>query len=342
VGRRRWLSAALALVGCSTSPSVATTDAGDAAPSIDQAIQAALADYEAKYCDAVARCDPVLFAQVYATLDGCAARNAEARLIVPVQHTSLPWRGWGFGYGTHLTPEALTKCTKAIDLASCDAYVRIYYENVFPDACEPLLVGALPDGAPCGAANQCIGARCFGQGPCGVCATAFLEGASCGNDVLCGPGMACRGVCVRFRDAEQACDPQTPCHPYLVCAKGICTRGSDPCDPGVGCSAVPALQRCNATTQKCEPIALGHLGASCTDVEPIAACDHGLTCGRSGAEYGCVPLTDFGGSCDRTAHPFGVGGSEHAWEPNCARGTCGRGRCGAYGVTECTAPPEPP
>jgi len=217
---------------------------GDAAasPYTLPAMRAAADAFNAKYCPAFQRCDPVAFRLAFGAADGMATcMKAGGLVLIPVGEERFfddlaapyAYRGEDDG-GARLTPDELLRCADALDFApgaSCEAWVRFASAHEVPDACRAAFFGHLADDEPCGAWNQCASGRCMpvdeaAHGACGRCAARLPPNVSCrldpGNESgwrwghACEKGTTCRpqgdagAKCVRYGDEGAACVPNAP------------------------------------------------------------------------------------------------------------------------------------
>lgn len=340
--------------GCDTTTSETGADAGvaetsppTATPFTEEAIRSARIYFNAKYCVAMHKCDPVRLATEFGTLEKCLADDVSTADILV-----------RYGYGSTRTPDGVRACADALalDVSPCDAYVRWNYERVFPEACRASWYGTLPDGSACGDDDQCASGRCVeaeapNPGPvpyeCRRCIPAVRIGERCNTQNPCEAGSRCMarpgsptGKCVKLREVGEECDDATTfCHLYLVCARGRCAApaADRACDPEVGCSPVPLLHACSAAN-RCEPFPLAGLGETCAEDRP---CVHGATCtrvptlidGGTTTELVCTPKLEEGAACDPAAHPL---------DNPCKAGFCNNSRkCGRIDPAQCTRPAVP-
>jgi hypothetical protein len=378
-------SLALASEACTSSPADVqpgaeagdtgdgNVDAGDpgdgdaqTTPFTNAAMRAAADAFNLKYCAAFATCDPVLFQLTFGTMPTCMGAGGLVA-IAPgdvrfVNELTAP-----YGFGSQLTPDALRTCAAALDLSTCEAWVRFASERIVPEACQSAFYGTLADDSPCGVWNQCKSGRCLPasnapQGACGLCVHQAAIGEPCQLDA-CAAGSTCRVTapatmnCIAYADIGHDClanapgrltvsSTALPCHNELVCVAGKCKAAAAPCDPGVGCPFVPQLQYCNPDAGTCEPLPLANADAPCGYVSgaPLGfvTCAYGTTCtfGPAGTDPGadaassppffCAPFIEDGKACTSTPN----------YDNHCKRADsrCFREICQQNGPAECTRP----
>jgi hypothetical protein len=339
------------------------------------AMRGAADAFNAKYCPAFEKCDPQLFAFTFGATEKCrdagglvatASGNAgEGRYV---NDLAAP-----YAFGSLLTPDALRACASALDLSTCEAWVRFMSEREGEtlDACRPAFFGKILEGASCGVWNQCASGRCLqpGNAPpgsCGVCVAQKSVGARCEPNA-CVPGATCRResranrdtlICRRYADDGGDCEPNDPgeltvlstprpCRDYLVCngstKKCELPPANDACDANIGCSFVPSLRYCK--TSKCEPLPFAPVGALCGYDVPdapinLVTCAHGYTCTGDAAELDAAAPAGRVNHCtslieDGDACIGPPDQDRHCKQPD---SRCFHNICQKNGAAECTAP----
>jgi hypothetical protein len=359
----------------SSSRANVSTDGGreaSATPFTVEAMRAAAQAFNAKYCPALAACDPTTFAFSFGTMTECMAAGGNM-----VDHaTTFDYRydrelTAPYAHGSTLTPDDVVACAQALDLSTCDAF----WQRSVPDACRPAKVGFLPDGTSCRFWNQCLSGRCDAAGApgtCGQCVPQRAAGASCRffTDPECADGSLCIGPsatamkCAAYRKLGETCNSQLPCALNLVCPVlgQRCAKPAASCDPSLprsyACTFGPYGQYCNPATSKCEPIPTTALGEPCgfsyllhpDKYGGFVNCAHDLVCTRmheSGYDAGdgdaaaapllfqCADrLLDDGEACDPDDYL-----SSPCRQPD---SVCYQNKCQRNGGSECTAPPVVP
>jgi hypothetical protein len=301
---------------------VSVGDAGDAGetatPFTEEAMRSAAQAFNAKYCDAFSRWDPVYFRYTFGDMATCMAAGglvaiaADEARVDPDPDPGAPYAQRRFlddvrapyAHGSLLTPDKLVACAAALEIHSLRDWVRFFREHVVPAACVDAFRGELGNDEPCGAWNQCASGLCLQgsnvpPGSCGRCVRRGAVDDRCPVDA-CLPGLTCRGatastmICTRYADVDEPCTANAPgrptssstlrpCHDELLCVNGRCAvpPANDACQPGVGCSFVPFLRYCGAD-KRCTDMPLAKRGQPCGP-DPgapggVVPCEHGSTC----------------------------------------------------------------
>lgn len=292
---------------------------GDAqTPFTESAMRAAAQAFNAKYCVAFEKWDPVYFRYTFGVMSRCMAAGGlvaiaadEARLpdepdpgAPYAQRRFLDDLRAPYAYGSVLTPDTLRACADALDLSDLHAWVKFFREHVVPDACAPAFYGWLEKDEPCGAWNQCKSGLCLQAdnvppGACGRCVARADDDVECRVEA-CMPGSTCRAAtpngmtCTRYVDVDEPCTANgpgrltlgstpRPCHDNLVCVNGRCAipPADGSCEPTVGCSFVPYLRSCSPA-KKCVEMPFADRGQRCGPVPGalggFVPCAYGSTC----------------------------------------------------------------
>jgi hypothetical protein len=212
--------------------------------------------------------------EAYGDLQTCVAREALAcasRLAAPK---------------TGETPATVEGCVAKFDTYSC---VELF-ENVPPSDC--IVVGGLPDGAPCLFDGQCQSAVCVGTKAalCGTCGNPPGAGEDC-SATPCVRGDRCVAAthtCVDLVTFNSTCNAS------LVCAAGLTCVASarDAADAGDAGDAGQQGRDAGMTPMRCEN-ARARVGDSCAGPP---GCDptRGLYCG---ADQLCAAVAYGGAGC---------------------------------------------
>lgn len=261
------------------------------------------------YCQRAEQCAPAYVSIGFGDVGTCAQRLKME--LLPVFGSS----------GTSSTPAQTEACAQAIPQATCaDLLAR---KN--PAPCQTL-PGMLADGAACSADSQCHGTRCrvAADAVCGTCTEPAPQGASCGVDADCQPGMGCvNGACTAYGNENAVCGTNQPCRPDLGCVGGAC---GTPSPAGTACTSTAECDlmhgfACHPVSMTCQPFTFAPASGTCGLVNgALVLCSGpGSLCSGAQAptyEGTCVPFAMDGASCDADAGPLCDVGAV------CAGGTC--------------------
>ena len=274
---------------CSKTPGAARgieeagpVNEGEEAPreiSIDQACS----DFTAAVCGRMRACTPFLLQTSYGDARMCAARSAlqcKPTLAAP---------------GSQASAAQLNACARAISLEGCDEAL----DNPQPSACD--IGGALAEGAPCAAGQQCQTGYCkmSAGGVCGTCVKRVGARYTCLADGDCVAGLVCdRGACAAPGGADSPCGGALPaCSRALTCLSGTCRKPSTigaRCASATDCDGNHGLY-CNVLTRQCAQMLITTANQPCGVLHnTLVACAAGSTCLRGK----CIPPAADGASCD--------------------------------------------
>jgi hypothetical protein len=292
-----WLGCSPAVVDAPPGPDAATAS-GDATGAVDASTSQTCATSAYARCNYLQSCSPTAMLNRYGTMMECQAifrGTCENALNAP---------------STGSTPATSAECVNELTPTgwSCSNYV---YDESIPPACQP--TGSLPNGAPCGVAQQCVSGYCALPlyGACGTCAAVPPAGSSCAQ-VICPSSLTCAGpnqTCVAFAQEGTSCSPTQPCSDGLTCVvaagatTGTCEQAvatlNDACVfTGAGCNFYSGLA-CNVQTGLCATAMLGVPGQACGIVgQQLASCIGGA-CVRGACVASALP----GEPCDVVEGP---------------------------------------
>jgi hypothetical protein len=185
----------------------------------------------------------------------------------------------------------------------------------WPDACDDMLVGLVPEGGACDGDSECAGdLECYSdactrlprEGEACLAGSDCASGHFCGDDVLChrnrGAGQPCPEGDTACED-DLYCDSRTTtCEPYLGAGES-CAHDAYACDDDLYCS--PA-------TSTCRPVP--GAGGDCADSS--GECADGSYCDVDDV---CRAQRGGGQPCTEDEQCL-------SWE--CADGTCTEDPCG--------------
>jgi len=214
------------------------------------------------------------------------------------------------------------------------------------------ITGTLPDGAACGAGQQCAGGICnttastdpTSEVACGKCSSYVAIGGNCSTGV-CDPtaGGCVQGTCVAYAQRDESCtdapcanalqcdSTSLTCQPYPTegqscstecaypekCSSGTCVdpaQQGGACPTGVECATGLV---CDSGTRTCSKPGIAEAGQPCGFVNgQIVDCDGGLKCAApSQGHPSCVAPKQIGDACT-------VGDGECDVFLACVGGTC--------------------
>ena len=293
-------------------------DGGDASSDGPEAtIDSACGALASAECEAFARCSPLFFATSFAG-DAMRCQSAVAGACAKAL----------FGPGSSVSPESLLACVAAVNLgtASCANVERYLAGELTPPECR--VPGALPEGAACVDARQCLSGVCSMETTdrCGTCRAVSHRGGACAAATDCELGLGCvGGLCGPLGDLGAGCRGSEECFVDLVCVGGACSTRADvgePCDPAIQNCA--AERHCNDDTMLCELVTTSDGGEACgvTADGGLASCTAFYACDIVDDLAGtgtCVPVVAEGMQCTFDDGPFGP---QCEYPARCVEGFC--------------------
>jgi hypothetical protein len=189
--------------------------------------------------------------------------------------------------GTGETQEHLEQCVSKVDRLCTDFFGRntkLWLQTPWAGLCDLNLPhGTVAEDGACGENAQCGTAQFCRPGPsgCGTCKPALGEGATCSDDLDCGPRLICASnkTCEPVGFVNAGCAVDRPCAANLFCLESIkqcretVAKAGDKCDGKTNaCDAAHGLvcgtgNTCTTTTIK-PPVADG---AACVDGVPCTS-----------------------------------------------------------------------
>ena len=286
------LAAALAAPGCSScshapAAQTAVEEAGatEEVPAAPRAVTVdqACSEFSAAVCGRMRACTPFLLQAVYGDTKTCAARS------------SLQCKPMLAAAGSQALAPQIEFCAKAISSEGCDEAL----DNPQPSACD--IGGALAEGAPCAAGQQCQTAYCktAAGSVCGTCVKRVGSRYACLGDSDCVAGLVCdRGACAAPGAPDAPCGGALPtCSRALTCISGICKKPSPVgarCASPTDCDGNQGLY-CNILTRQCTQTRVTGAAQACGIVgNTLVGCSAGAACFRGR----CTPPAADGASCD--------------------------------------------
>jgi hypothetical protein len=284
---------ALAATGCSscsrTTPAAGrTVEEAGTADEITTAprtvtVDDACSEFSAAVCGRMKACTPFLLQAVYGDTKTCAARS------------SLQCKPMLAAPGSQALSPQIELCAKVISSEGCDEAL----DNPQPSACD--IGGALAEGAPCAAGQQCQTAYCktAAGGVCGTCVKRVGSRYACTVDGDCVAGLVCdRGACAAPGGPDAPCGGGLPaCSRALTCISGVCKKPSPAgarCVSPTDCDGNQGLY-CNILTRQCTQTHVAGTNQACGIVgNSLVGCTAGATCFRAR----CMPPAADGASCD--------------------------------------------
>jgi|HubBroStandDraft_5_1064220.scaffolds.fasta_scaffold121427_1 hypothetical protein len=271
-----------------------SSDAIDALMSSDACTMLATA-----HCTQLMTCSPADLNKQFGTIAVCITRQA------------LTCSGELAATDTGASASGVIACADALTAEACPAFLG----RGSPMAC----VFAGPNDGTCAFAAQCgtsfcsIGANAL----CGVCQNDPAPGAACTANG-CGPNLGCdsnNNLCEAFAEANQACNPTTPCDHGLACVGDTKTQNGS-CQPQIAtlggacdetrktratCSDDAGLT-CNTNTNQCVAQPLVAAGQPCGAINGVdTECTAGATCNAATGK--CVAPAADGAACDTSKGP---------------------------------------
>jgi len=286
--------AAPACSSCSTDPK--GKGAVEQARAIDEprptprpvTLDQACGDFSAAVCGRMAACTPFLLEAVYGDPATCSRRS------------TLQCKPMLAAAGSQAAAAQIEICAQALSLESCDEAL----DNPQPSACD--IGGALAEGAPCAAGQQCQTAYCKipPGGACGTCVKRVGARYACAADGDCVAGLVCeRGACAAPGGLDAPCGGGLPpCSRALTCLSGACRKPSPVgtrCVYPTDCDGNHGLY-CSVLTHLCTQTQVATPNQPCGIVhDALVGCSSGAACLRGR----CIPAAADGASCDPLTGP---------------------------------------
>lgn len=251
-------------------------------------MERACGDFAAAVCGRMRACTPFLLQALYGDARSCAARSV------------LQCKPMVAAAGSQAQPSQIDACAMAISSEGCDEAL----DNPQPSACD--IGGALAEGAPCAAGQQCQTGYCKAAagGFCGTCVKRVGARYACTGDGDCLAGLVCDfGACVAPGGAEAPCGVGLPtCSRSLTCVNGTCRKPSAVgarCAAPTDCDGNRGLY-CNVLTKQCAQTLTVGTNQPCGIVKDnLVGCSSGAMCLRGK----CVAPAADGASCDLLSGP---------------------------------------
>jgi hypothetical protein len=266
-----------AWLGCSS-------DAGSGHPSAP--VDPSCSAMAAAHCSLIESCLPIFLRTEFGNVDSC------------IERLTVSCAAYAKWPGTSFTSVKMDRCAQAAREARCDNL------QVTLDAACSIEPGALPEGAACYSASQCMSGSCnvafLPDGTtsgCGKCTKGCGDGSVCLPPATCivsASGMTCRPPLPE----GAPCTPGAICAIGLTCIASVCSKPAGEGARCAGASECDVFQELACVDETCRKVTVVQAGEGCS--APGVRCGSGTYCGAatpSSSTPSCMAYAADGSPC---------------------------------------------